>query len=80
MKRRSIAITKAKNQLPDLVEEAAAGTEIEITVDGRPRARMVPCAVAAKPRRPGALKRRISIRADFDATLPPDIGKRFGTR
>lgn len=78
MKPKTIDIHEAKIRLSRLVEEAGAGTEIVITVDGRPRARLVPCAVAAKPRRPGALKGRIRVRADFDALLPPEIGRSFG--
>lgn len=80
MKRKTIDILEVKRQLSRLVEEAAAGTEILIAKAGRPRARLVPCGSAAKPRRPGALKGRLRIRADFDAPLPPDIGRPFGVR
>jgi len=80
MKIRTINMHEAKTQLSRLVEEAAAGTEIVISKAGRPRARLVPCAAAAKPRRPGALKGRIRIHADFDAPLPPEIGRPFGVR
>ncbi|MHB8382363.1 MAG: type II toxin-antitoxin system Phd/YefM family antitoxin [Candidatus Binataceae bacterium] len=80
MKRKTIDILEAKTQLSRLIEDAAAGTEIVITIDGRPRARLVAYADAVKPRRPGALKGRVRVRADFDALLPPDIGRPFGVR
>ncbi|MGH7779157.1 MAG: type II toxin-antitoxin system Phd/YefM family antitoxin [Candidatus Binataceae bacterium] len=77
---KTINIHEAKTQLSRLVEEVADGAEIVIAKAGRPRARLVPCATAAKPRRPGALKGRIRIRADFDAPLPVEIGRPFGVR
>ena len=80
MKIKTINMHEAKTQLSRLVEEAAAGTEIVIAKAGRPRARLVPCGPAAKPRRPGALKGRLRIRADFEAPLPPDIARPFGVR
>jgi prevent-host-death family protein len=80
MKLDSIDIHDAKTQLSRLVEEAASGTDIVITIDGRPRARLVPYADASKLRRRGALKGGLRVRADFDAPLPPDIGRPFGVR
>jgi len=80
MKIKTINMHEAKTQLSRLVEEAAAGTEIVIAKAGRPRARLMPCAAAAQPRRPGALKGRIRIHTDFDAPLPPEIGRPFGVR
>lgn len=80
MKLKTIDILEAKTQISRLVEEAAAGGEIVITIDGRPRARLVAYADASKQRRPGALKGRLSVHADFDAPLPPDIGRPFGVR
>ncbi len=80
MKRKTIDTLEAKTQLSRLVEEAAAGTEIVITIEGRPRARLVPYADASRLRLPGSLKGDLRVRADFDAPLPPDIGRPFGVR
>jgi prevent-host-death family protein len=80
VKIKTINIHQAKTHLSRLVEEAAEGTEIVIAKAGRPRARLVPFAAAKKPRRPGALRGRIRIRANFDAPLPPEIGRPFGAR
>lgn len=79
MKSITIDIHAAKRQLSRLVEEAAEGTEIVITIDGLPRARLV-AFTAVKLRRSGALKGRLRMHADFDAPLPPDIGRPFGVR
>jgi prevent-host-death family protein len=63
---------EAKTRLSALVEEAAAGAEIIIAKNGRPRAKLVAIkAVAA--RRPGRAKGKIWIAGDFDAPLPNDL-------
>ena len=63
---------EAKTQLSSLVDAAAAGAEIIIAKNGRPRARLVPLRETAK-RRPGRAKGKIWIAADFDAPLPPAV-------
>jgi prevent-host-death family protein len=80
MKLKTIDILEAKIELSRLIEEAAAGAEIVITIDGRPRARILAYADASKLRLPGALKGRLRVHADFNAPLPPDIGRPFGVR
>ncbi len=80
MKFKAIDIHEAKTQLSRLIEEAAAGTEIVIMIDGHPRARLVQYADASKLRRPGALKGHLRMRANFNAPLPPDIRRPFGVR
>jgi prevent-host-death family protein len=72
-----LSLYEAKTRLSALVEEAAAGAEIIITKNGRPRARLMPLR-NAKSRRPGRAKGKIRIAADFDAPLPPDVLARFG--
>jgi prevent-host-death family protein len=62
----------AKTRLSALVEEAAAGKEIIIAKNGKPRARLVALRTAAR-RQPGRAKGRIWMSADFDAPLPHDI-------
>lgn len=80
MKPRTIDIQAAKKQLSRLVEEVAAGTEMVIMIDGRPRAQLVAYTDSSKLRRLGTLKGHLRVRADFDAPLPPDIGRPFGIR
>ncbi len=80
MKFKAIDIQEAKRQVSRLIEEAAAGAEIVITIDGRPRARILDYADASKLRLPGALKGRLRVHADFNAPLPADIGLPFGVR
>jgi prevent-host-death family protein len=62
-------IYDAKTRLSALVEEAAAGAEIIIAKNGRPRAKLVPIRDAAR-RQPGSAKGKIRIADDFDAPLP----------
>lgn len=66
----SVNIYEAKTRLSELVERAASGEEIIIARAGTPVARLVPIRV--KERKPGALKGRIRIAADFD-DLPEDF-------
>ena len=64
-------IREARTQLSHLLERAAQGEEVIIAKRGRPVARLVP--VTAGPRRPGRLKGRIRMGADFDDPLPEEI-------
>jgi prevent-host-death family protein len=66
-------IYEAKTSLSKLVERAAAGEEIIIAKAGRPRARLVPFARHAEPRRPGGWEGKVWIADDFDEPLPPEI-------
>lgn len=63
---------EAKTRLSALVEEAAAGKEIIIAKNGRPRAKLVAYRETAR-RKPGRAKGRIWMSADFDAPLPKDL-------
>lgn len=65
-------IYEAKTRLSALVEEAAAGAEIIIAKNGRPRAKLVPIRDAAR-RKPGRAKGKIRIADDFDAPLPQGV-------
>jgi len=69
---------EAKTTLSRLVDRVAEGEEIVIARDGEPVALLSPL----KPveRRPGRLKGRIRISADFDAPLPPKLLRAFGGR
>jgi prevent-host-death family protein len=61
----------AKTHLSRLLERVAQGEEIIIAKSGRPVAKLV--RLAAEPRRPGRLKGRIRVGADFDEPLPNEI-------
>ncbi len=65
-------IYEAKTRLSALVEEAAAGAEIIIAKNGRPRAKLVPIRDAVR-RQPGRAKGKLRIADDFDAPLPPGV-------
>ena len=69
---RTLNLYAAKTQLSALVEEAAAGAEIIIAKNGRPRAKLVSVRPAAR-RRPGGAKGKIWMSADFDAPLPKEL-------
>ena len=76
---RQINIHEAKTHLSRLVEEAAQGQEIVIAKAGKPVARLVPLAADAPvTRTPGRLKGKLTIGADFDDPLPPEIAEPLG--
>jgi prevent-host-death family protein len=72
-----VNIHQAKTHLSRLVDRVAAGEEILIARNGRPVAKLTP--ITAAPRKPGRLKGRLRVRRDFDAPLPPSVGKAFET-
>jgi prevent-host-death family protein len=76
---RQVNMHEAKTQLSRLVEDAARGDEIIIAKAGKPVARLVPVDRASTPRLRGLLKDKIWIADDFDAPLPPEILRSFGT-
>lgn len=61
----------AKTNLSRLIESVGGGEEIVISRAGTPVAKLVP--FAAPSRRLGLDKGLVSIPADFDAPLPPDV-------
>jgi len=75
-----INIHEAKTHLSRLVDQVAEGAEIVIAKAGKPMARLVPLESAPKARKPGYLKGRIRIAADFDAPLPPELLDAFEGR
>ena len=74
---RTLNLYEAKTRLSALVEEAAAGAEIVIAKNGRPRAKLVSVRERRR-RRPGSGKGKIRIAADFDAPLPKSVIEAFG--
>ncbi len=71
---------EAKTTLSRLVDRVAEGEEIVIARNGEPVALLTP--VKPPARRPGRLKGKIRMAADFDAPLPAALLKAFrgGTR
>jgi prevent-host-death family protein len=67
-----VPLAEAKNNLPKLVDDAAAGQIITIAKHGRALARLVP---VGKPRgqRIGAMKGKLVLPEDFDTSLPDDM-------
>ncbi len=61
----------AKTNLSRLLEEVGQGEEIVISRAGKPVAKLVPFAAAG--RQLGGDAGLVSIAADFDAPLPPDV-------
>ena len=77
---KQVNLYEAKTKLSHLVERAAAGEEIIIAKDGKPRARLVPLKSDQRPRRPGAGRGKVWIADDFDAPLPADLLAAFGIK
>jgi prevent-host-death family protein len=67
---RTVAIHEAKTHFSRLVARAEAGEEIVVRRGRTPVAKLVAYTEPREPRRPGALKGRIEIADDFDATPP----------
>ncbi len=73
MQTKTIEVSEAQNQLPALVAQAAAGTEIVLVEGTTPRARLVALAPIATRRVPGLHPGSMEAAADFDAPLPDDF-------
>jgi prevent-host-death family protein len=70
-------IADAKAQRSAWIRRVEQGDEVIIGRAGRPVARLVPFERPSRPRRPGALKGRITLAPDFDQ-LPTDLAEAFG--
>lgn len=70
-----VNIHEAKTHLSRLLEKVARGEEVTIAKSGRPVAKLVP--IEPSKRRPGRLKGRVEIAADFDEPLPEAIAAAF---
>jgi len=64
-----IDIYEVESQLSKLVERAEAGEEIIIVRRGRPAVKLVPLRSHVVDRKPGRMRGRIRIGADFDSPL-----------
>ncbi len=76
---KKVNIHEAKTNLSRLVDEVSGGAEVVIAKAGRPVAKLVPIG-PSHARKPGFLKGRITIAADFDAPLPADLLDAFEGR
>ncbi|MDD5306247.1 MAG: type II toxin-antitoxin system prevent-host-death family antitoxin [Deltaproteobacteria bacterium] len=70
-------ISEAKARLSALIDKVTAGEEVIIGKAGRPVAKIVRYNSSEEPRRPGALRGKITIAVDFD-DLPADVAESFG--
>lgn len=62
-----INMLEAKNQLSRLVKAALDGEEIIIANNGKPLVRLAPLEARRFNRRPGSLKGKLILRADWDS-------------
>ncbi len=72
---KSVNVHEAKTHLSRLLELVELGEPIVIARNGKPIARLVPFRAAS--RKPGRLKGKIRIGADFDAPLPEELAAAF---
>ncbi|MET0399292.1 MAG: DUF2281 domain-containing protein [Longimicrobiaceae bacterium] len=70
----AVELAEAETSLAELVQKLGAGTEILITRDGFPVARLVPAGEAEPDRVPGTAKGLFTVPRDFDAPLE-DFGE-----
>ena len=75
-----VNIHEAKTNLSRLVDEVSGGAEIVIAKAGKPVAKLVPIGRGGRVRKPGFLKGKIKIAADFDAPLPAELLDAFEGR
>jgi len=67
-------IHEAKTNLSRLLEQIETGEEVIIARHGKPIARLVPyTGNSTQPRKPGSLRGKIKLNADFDAPLATDV-------
>jgi prevent-host-death family protein len=71
-----VNVYEAKTQLSRLVDRAAAGEEIIIAKNGKPKARLMPLKRLARRRRPAGALGVTFIAPDFDA-VDDTIGELF---
>jgi prevent-host-death family protein len=74
---RTYNLHEAKTQFSKLVEAVTHGEEIVIAKAGKPTAMLVPIEARKPSRKPGSMRGKIRIAADFDAPLPADVQAAF---
>lgn len=75
-----VNIHEAKTNLSRLIEEVTGGAEVVIAKAGKPVAKLVPIGRGGRVRKPGFLRGKIRIAADFDAPLPTELLDAFEGR
>jgi antitoxin (DNA-binding transcriptional repressor) of toxin-antitoxin stability system len=70
---KTVDVSEAKTQLPELLSLLSPGSEIVLTQDEAPVARLVPIALCSGPRVPGLHAGAAWTSDDFDAPLPDDF-------
>ena len=73
MKSRTIEIREAQFHLAELLDQADSGTEIILTLEDHPRARLVPIMPSTSQRVPGLHAGSMTTSPDFDAPLPDEF-------
>lgn len=68
---------EAKTNLSRLLEGVEHGEEVVIARANRPVARLVPFDAPHVARKPGFLKGKIAVAADFDAPLSAEVVRLF---
>jgi prevent-host-death family protein len=72
---KTVNVHEAKTHLSKLLERVEAGEEIVIARNAKAVAKLVPYKGAR--RRPGSMRGKISVSADFDAPFPDEIAAAF---
>jgi antitoxin (DNA-binding transcriptional repressor) of toxin-antitoxin stability system len=67
---KTVDVSEAKTQLPELLSLLSPGSEIILTQDETPVARLIPVALASGARVPGLHAGAAWTSDDFDAPLP----------
>jgi prevent-host-death family protein len=75
----AVSIHEAKTHLSQLLRRVEAGEEIVVRRGRTPIAKIVAYEAPKKPRKPGRLRGRIRLAADFDE-LPDELAEDFGVR
>ena len=70
-------VTEAKAKFSSLLERVSRGEEVIVCRAGKPIAVLEPYRVDSRPRRPGSMRGKVRIAADFDE-LPRDISRALG--
>lgn len=72
-----VSLSQATTQLAALVERAAQGHDVALSVDGVPVARLTRLEAGKRPLRFGLLQGKLVVPEDFDEPLPADELTRF---
>jgi prevent-host-death family protein len=73
------SIREAKAKLSILIEKASAGEEVIIARGSKPVVRLVPFGEVKGKRRPGALKGKLVVDAEFFEPLPESEPRTLGS-